>query len=147
VRPEAVDASARLASMDASGVEAEVLFPSPRLQNAIAALPDPAFQAALVSAYNDWLSEFCGYDPARSWDPDARPSTSDHSPSSSAAPVAGLRGALLAVPDGGRSALRRTIRSSRPARAASLHFHVGLNLRPARPRSRTALHAFTRACF
>ena len=65
VRPEAVDASARLASMDASGVEAEVLFPSPRLQNAIAALPDPGFQAALSRAYNDWLSEWCSRDPRR----------------------------------------------------------------------------------
>jgi predicted TIM-barrel fold metal-dependent hydrolase len=65
VRPEAVDPAARLAAMDASGVEAELLFPSPRIQNAIAALEDRAFEAALVAAYNDWLSEWCAKDPRR----------------------------------------------------------------------------------
>jgi len=65
VRPEAVDAGARLAAMDRSGVEAEVLFPSPRLQNALAANPDAALQEDCARAYNDWLSEWCSRDPER----------------------------------------------------------------------------------
>lgn len=58
VRAEARDAEARLAAMDATGVEAEVLFPSPRLQNGIALNPDAEFQTACVRAYNDWLFDW-----------------------------------------------------------------------------------------
>ena len=65
VRPEAVDPGARLSALDRSGVEAEVLFPSPRLQNAIALNPDAEFQNACVRAYNDWLAEWCSPDPSR----------------------------------------------------------------------------------
>ena len=65
VRPAAVDAGARLEAMDESGVLAEVLFPSPRLQNAIATFADAALQQECMRAYNDWLSEWCSRDPER----------------------------------------------------------------------------------
>jgi predicted TIM-barrel fold metal-dependent hydrolase len=51
--------------MDRSSVEAEVLFPSPRIQSGIAANADADFQNACVRAYNDWLSEWCSHDPER----------------------------------------------------------------------------------
>lgn len=65
VRAEARDADARLAAMDATGVEAEILFPSPRLQNGIALNPDADFQLACVRAYNDWLFDWSSRDPER----------------------------------------------------------------------------------
>jgi predicted TIM-barrel fold metal-dependent hydrolase len=66
VRPEAVDPAARLRALDASGCDAEVLYPTPRIQNALAlGEADPGFQIACVRAYNDYLSEFCRTDPQR----------------------------------------------------------------------------------
>ena len=54
-----------IAAMDQGKVDAEVLYPSPRIQNALILNRDPEWQIACVRAYNDWLSEFCAYDPAR----------------------------------------------------------------------------------
>ena len=65
VRRGAYDPKERLRECDASGVAAEVLFPSPRLQNAVMQNRDAELQLACVRAYNDWLSEFCSHDPAR----------------------------------------------------------------------------------
>ena len=59
------DPSARLDEMDRDGVDAEVLYPTPRLANAIVANPDPVYHLAMVRAYNDWLSEYVEYAPAR----------------------------------------------------------------------------------
>lgn len=59
------DPSARLEEMDRDGVDAEVLYPTPRLANAIVANPDPEYHLAMVRAYNDWLSEYVEYAPAR----------------------------------------------------------------------------------
>jgi predicted TIM-barrel fold metal-dependent hydrolase len=76
VRPAAYEPGARLRSMDESGVDAEVLYPSPRIQNAVFASAgagagagsgagDAELHIACVRAYNDWLSEFCSRDPRR----------------------------------------------------------------------------------
>jgi predicted TIM-barrel fold metal-dependent hydrolase len=65
VRPAAADARARLVAMDESSVEAELLFPSPRIQNAIALMTDAELQNACVRAYNDYLAEWCASDPQR----------------------------------------------------------------------------------
>ena len=65
VRRGGHDPAARLAEMDADGVDAEVLYPTPRLSQAIFANGDPPFHLACVQAYNDWLSEFCAYAPDR----------------------------------------------------------------------------------
>jgi predicted TIM-barrel fold metal-dependent hydrolase len=66
VRPAAWQPGPRLAALDEAGCDAEVLYPSPRIQNAIAENEsDPAFQIACVRAYNDWLSEFCSVAPER----------------------------------------------------------------------------------
>ena len=55
----------RLREQDLDGVDAEVLFPDPTLYLSIVGSRDAEFQLALVRAYNDWLSEYCSYAPAR----------------------------------------------------------------------------------
>ncbi len=59
------DPAARVAEMDADGVDAQVLFPTPRLSHSIVANRDAEFHLALVRAYNDWLGEYCSYAPDR----------------------------------------------------------------------------------
>jgi predicted TIM-barrel fold metal-dependent hydrolase len=59
------DPSARLEEMTRDGVDAEVLYPTPRLANAIVANADPNYHLPMISAYNDWLSEYVEYAPAR----------------------------------------------------------------------------------
>jgi predicted TIM-barrel fold metal-dependent hydrolase len=59
------DPAARLEEMDRDGVDAEVLYPGPRLSQAIYANRDAEFHLACVQAYNDWLSELCEYAPQR----------------------------------------------------------------------------------
>jgi predicted TIM-barrel fold metal-dependent hydrolase len=59
------DPTARLAEMDADGVDAEILYPTPRLMQGIVANTDAEFHLALVRAYNDWLSEYVSFAPER----------------------------------------------------------------------------------
>jgi len=59
------DPAARLEELDRDGVDAEVLYPTPRLNHAIVANHDAAYHEAMVRAYNDWLSEYVEYAPAR----------------------------------------------------------------------------------
>lgn len=59
------DPAARIQEMTRDGVDAEVLFPTPRLSQAIFAHPEEAYHLEMVRAYNDWLSEFCAHDPSR----------------------------------------------------------------------------------
>ena len=59
------DPAARIEEMDQDGVDAEVLYPTPRLSSAIAANRDADFHHAMVRAYNDWISEFASYAPDR----------------------------------------------------------------------------------
>lgn len=65
IRAGGYDPAARLAEMDADKVDAEVLFPTPRLSQAIIASADVEYHHAMVRAYNEWLAEFCGYAPER----------------------------------------------------------------------------------
>ena len=60
--------SARLEEQDLDGVSAEVLYPTPRIQNQLAwHTVDPEFHVACFRAYNDWISEYAGYAPDRLW--------------------------------------------------------------------------------
>ena len=60
--------SARLEEQDQDGVSAEVLYPTPRIQNQLAwHTEDPEFHVACFRAYNDWMSEYSGYAPDRLW--------------------------------------------------------------------------------
>ena len=65
IRPGGYDPAARLAELDRDGVDAEVLYPTPRLNAAIVANPDAEYHEAMVRAYNDWLSEYVEYAPER----------------------------------------------------------------------------------
>jgi predicted TIM-barrel fold metal-dependent hydrolase len=59
------DPSARVEEMDLDGVDAEVLYPTPRLAQGVAANRDAELHLALVRAYNDWLSEYVAHAPDR----------------------------------------------------------------------------------
>jgi predicted TIM-barrel fold metal-dependent hydrolase len=62
-RPGGWDAAARLADMDAEGIESAVLFPS--LAFFFPELGDPELHAVLCRAYNDWLHGYCSTAPDR----------------------------------------------------------------------------------
>jgi predicted TIM-barrel fold metal-dependent hydrolase len=59
------DPAARLAEMDTDGIDAQILYPTPRLSHSIIANQDPDFHLSLVRAYNDWLGEYCAHAPHR----------------------------------------------------------------------------------
>lgn len=65
IRHGGYDPKVRLEEMTKDGVDAEVLYPTPRLSGAVAATTDAGLHLAMVRAYNDWLSEYAGYAPAR----------------------------------------------------------------------------------
>ena len=53
IRRGGYDPAARLEENRLDGVDAEVLYPTPRLFNAIVANPDPVYHLAMIAAYND----------------------------------------------------------------------------------------------
>ncbi len=61
--PGGSDPAARLADMDAEGIDQAVLYPSIGLY--FAGLEDPGAATALAVAYNNWLSYYCGEDRRR----------------------------------------------------------------------------------
>ena len=65
IRPGGWDPVARTKEMDLDSVDGEIIYPTPRLGGGVASTPEPAFHLALVQAYNDWLSEYCGAAPDR----------------------------------------------------------------------------------
>ncbi len=62
-RPGAFDPVARLADMDAEGIDEVVLYPTIGL--GFWGVADPKAAVALARAYNDWLAGYCSADPAR----------------------------------------------------------------------------------
>jgi predicted TIM-barrel fold metal-dependent hydrolase len=65
IRRGGYDPAARIVEQDRDGVDAEVLYPTPRLAIGIAAHGEEAYHLAMVRAYNDWMSEFAAYAPER----------------------------------------------------------------------------------
>ena len=65
IRAGGYDPAARLEELDRDGVDAEVLYPTPRLSQAIVANHDVEYHEAMVRAYNDWLSEYVAHAPER----------------------------------------------------------------------------------
>ena len=59
------DPRARIEEMDTDGVDAEVLYPTPRLSQAIFANTDVEYHETMIRAYNDWLSEYVEHAPER----------------------------------------------------------------------------------
>ncbi len=56
------NSSARLEEMDADGIGAAFLYPTPRLSQGVVTNKDPKLQVEMVRAYNDWLSEYASRD-------------------------------------------------------------------------------------
>jgi uncharacterized protein len=65
IRRGGYDPVARLDEMDTDGVDAEILYPTPRLAQGIIANPDAQLHLAMVRAYNDWLSDYVAHAPER----------------------------------------------------------------------------------
>lgn len=65
IRTGGYDPKARLSEMDEDLVDAAVLYPTPRISQAVIANQTAEFHLALVQAYNDWLSEYVEHDPSR----------------------------------------------------------------------------------
>ena len=65
IRKGGWDPKVRLEEMDQDGIDAAVLYPTPRLSHGVIANRDPELHLELVRAYNDWLSEYVAHDPAR----------------------------------------------------------------------------------
>lgn len=61
--PGGFDPRARLADMDAEGIDAAVLLPS--LASSFWGIDDPGTAARLAAAYNDWVSSYCAAAPDR----------------------------------------------------------------------------------
>jgi len=137
VRPGGFVPSARIREMDQGKVAAEVLFPSPRIQNAIILNRDAAWQQACVRAYNDWLSEFCSYAPARFVGIPMLPAVGIESTLAElerSSQLPGLRGALLSqYPTQGvrLAAEDDPLFAACAERGIPLHVHVGLSGSPA----------------
>jgi uncharacterized protein len=62
-QPGGADPVARLADMDAEGIDQAVLYPSIGLY--AWAVPDPPAAVAIARAYNDWLAGYCSAAPQR----------------------------------------------------------------------------------
>lgn len=68
VRAGGYDPVARLGEQDEDGVDAEILYPTPRISNQVFFhSEDHEFHVACLRAYNDWLSDYCAQDPGRLW--------------------------------------------------------------------------------
>ena len=62
-RPSGWDPAERIKDMEIDGVEAEVLYGT--LGMRLFPMRDGRLQHAFFQAYNDWLAEYCAYDPKR----------------------------------------------------------------------------------
>ena len=65
VLPELYDPSERIRAQWDDSTDAEILYPTPELWDAIRQLPDAELKVALTRAYNDWIAEFCAEAPDR----------------------------------------------------------------------------------
>ncbi|SDD84040.1 Amidohydrolase [Sphingomonas sp. YR710] len=65
VLPALIDPAERIKAQAADSVDAEILYPTPTLWDAIKLLDDAELQLACVRAYNDWISGFCAFAPDR----------------------------------------------------------------------------------
>jgi predicted TIM-barrel fold metal-dependent hydrolase len=87
----------RLIAQDSDSVDAEILYPSTGLWDALKRCADADVRRAAASAYNDWLSEFCAQAPDRLFGVAKIPTTGvdDAVAELQRASQLGLKGALL----------------------------------------------------
>ena len=62
IRSGGWDPAVRVKEIEIAGVDAEVLYPTPRVSQTTAANTDPEMHLVLVQAYNDWLHEYASHD-------------------------------------------------------------------------------------
>jgi uncharacterized protein len=62
IRPGGWDPAERVKEIEIAGVDAEVLYPTPRVAQSVYANTDPELHLAMVQAYNDWLHEYASFD-------------------------------------------------------------------------------------
>ncbi len=65
VLPALYDPAERTRAQWADSIDAEILYPTPELWDAIRQLPDAELKVALARAYNDWIADFCAGSPDR----------------------------------------------------------------------------------
>jgi predicted TIM-barrel fold metal-dependent hydrolase len=65
VMPALYDAAERVKAQAADSVDAEILYPSPGLWDAIKGVDDAGFQLTCIQAYNDWIAQYCSHAPDR----------------------------------------------------------------------------------
>jgi predicted TIM-barrel fold metal-dependent hydrolase len=65
VLPGLHDPAERIKAQDADSVDAEFLYPTPGLWDALEVTDDDELKLACAKAYNDWLSAFCAHAPDR----------------------------------------------------------------------------------
>jgi predicted TIM-barrel fold metal-dependent hydrolase len=104
VLPALYDPAERTRAQWSDSVDAEILYPTPELWDAIRQLPDAELKVALVRAYNDWIAEFCAAAPDRLFGLAKLPTTSVEDAQAElerSVSELGLRGGILdAFPSG-----------------------------------------------
>jgi predicted TIM-barrel fold metal-dependent hydrolase len=106
VRPGGYLPGPRLEDQDRDGVDAEILYPTPRISNQLFwNNADPEFHVDCIRAYNDWMSEFCSHATERLWGVAMVPTAGTESAVTEferAVSLPGIRGAMLGqYPHGG----------------------------------------------
>jgi predicted TIM-barrel fold metal-dependent hydrolase len=62
IRSGGWDPAERIKEIEIAGVDAEVLYPTPRLAQALYGNTEPEMHLVLVRAYNDWIHEYASHD-------------------------------------------------------------------------------------
>lgn len=132
MRPAGFDPAPRLEDQDQDGVDAEILYPTPRISNSLFwNRDDPEFHLDCIRAYNDWLSEFCSYAPERLWGVAMIPNAGVDDAVAEferASDLPGMRGAMLGqYPHGGDQidAVDDALWAAAAERKVPLSIHVG----------------------
>lgn len=134
VMPALYEPAERVRAQWSDSVDGEILYPSTGLWDAIKQLEDAELKVALIKTYNDWIAEFCAYQPDRLFGLAKLPSTSVQEAQDELLRCVnelGLRGAVLdtwpsGAPTGGHPAddpFWKTVNDLRVP--ISLHFGVG----------------------
>jgi predicted TIM-barrel fold metal-dependent hydrolase len=143
VRAGGYDPVARIGEQDQDGVDAEILYPTPRVSNQLFwNVDDVDFHLTCIQAYNDWLSEFCAYAPDRLWGVAMLPNVGvDHTLAEleRARALPGMGGAMLGqYPHGGGVIAVEDdgLWAAAEAMEIPLSIHVGFALAPAADKGR-----------
>jgi predicted TIM-barrel fold metal-dependent hydrolase len=143
VRPGGYDPSARLSEQDEDAVDAEVLYPTPRVSHQVFwHTADRDFHLACVKAYNDWLSEFASYSPDRLWGVAMLPNVGADEAAAELRRVMalpGIRGVLIGqYPHGGEliSGEDDGLWAAAEQEGAPVSIHVGFALGPSADKGR-----------